>query len=66
MDPFESDAEVLISSFGIGAAVLTAAIALIPFRAGQRWPGTALSEAGLRRLRGGWRPRHQRTRTPAR
>jgi hypothetical protein len=41
-DPFESDAQVLISTFGIGMAVLTAVIALIPFRAGQRWAWAAL------------------------
>jgi hypothetical protein len=41
-DPFESDAKVLISTFGIGTAILTAVIALIPFRAGQWWAWAAL------------------------
>jgi hypothetical protein len=41
-DPFDSDAKALISTFGIGMAVLTAVIALIPFRAGQRWAWAVL------------------------
>lgn len=36
-DPFESDAQVLIVTFGVGMALLTAVIALIPFRRGERW-----------------------------
>lgn len=36
-DPFESDARVLITSFGVGMAVLAAVVALVPFRRGETW-----------------------------
>ena len=36
-DPFPRDANVLISTFGVGMAVLAAGIALGPFRRGERW-----------------------------
>lgn len=36
-DPFEADARVLISTFGVGMALLAAAVALGPFRRGERW-----------------------------
>lgn len=41
-DPFESDAQVLIATFGVGMALLTAVIALVPFRRGERWAWRAL------------------------
>lgn len=41
-DPFESDAQVLVATFGVGMAVLSAAVALIPFRRGERWAWGAL------------------------
>jgi hypothetical protein len=36
-DPFERDARVLITTFGLGMAVLGAAVALVPFRRGEPW-----------------------------
>lgn len=36
-DPFPRDANVLISTFGVGMAVLAAGIALGPYRRGERW-----------------------------
>lgn len=41
-DPFESDAQVLIATFGVGMAVLGAVVALVPFRRGERWAWRAL------------------------
>jgi hypothetical protein len=41
-DPFESDAKILIATFGVGMALLTGVIAVIPFRAGQRWAWAVL------------------------
>lgn len=41
-DPFEGDAKVLIASFGVGMALLTAVIALVPFRRGDRWAWAVL------------------------
>jgi magnesium-transporting ATPase (P-type) len=36
-DPFERDARVLITTFGVGMAVLAAVVALVPFRHGEPW-----------------------------
>jgi hypothetical protein len=41
-DPFEHDARVLISTFGVGMAVLAAAVTLVPFRRGERWAWSVL------------------------
>lgn len=41
-DPFESDAQVLIATFGVGMALLSGVIALVPFRRGERWAWGAL------------------------
>ena len=41
-DPFEPDAQVLIATFGVGMAVLTAVIARTAFRDGQRWAWAVL------------------------
>lgn len=41
-DPFEADARVLISTFGVGMALLAAAVALGPFRRGERWAWAVL------------------------
>lgn len=41
-DPFEPDAQVLIATFGVGMAVLTAVLARTAFRDGQRWAWAVL------------------------
>ena len=41
-DQFEHDARVLITSFGLGMAVLSLAVVLGPFRRGERWAWAAL------------------------
>ena len=41
-DPFEPDAQVMIATFGVGLAVLTAVLARTAFRDGQRWAWAVL------------------------
>ena len=41
-DQFEHDARVLITSFGLGMALLSVVVALVPFRRGEQWAWLAL------------------------
>ena len=41
-DPFEPDAQVMIATFGVGMAVLTAVLARTALRDGQRWAWAVL------------------------